>query len=101
MTRFRALLEATLIRLGHVGADPGDDQEAQLRKALLLLIAILILPIALLWAVLYLSFGVWSGSVALLYASISVGSILVYSRTRDFRALLRIQLLAILVSPTL
>jgi len=89
------------MRLADVGAQPGDDEEARLRKALLVLIAILILPVALTWAVLYLAFGAWTGWIALLYAVVSVASIVIFVRTRDFELLLNIQLLAILVSPTL
>src|SRR5437867_2757214 len=101
MTSLRELLTATLDRLAQVGADPRDDDETRLRKALLILIAILILPIAGIWAVLYLAFGAWTGYVAVLYAVISVTSIAVFARTRDFGLLLNIQLLDIAVSPTL
>ena len=53
MTSLRRFLESSLVRLGAVGADPGDDQEMRLRKALLVLIALLILPVSLVWAALY------------------------------------------------
>jgi guanylate cyclase len=90
-----------LDRIGEVGADPVDDHDTRLRKALLVLIAILILPISFLWAGLYLSFGAWSGSVALLYAVISIASIALFARTGNFHLLLRIQLADILLAPTL
>jgi guanylate cyclase len=90
-----------LARLAQVGADAADDEETRLRKALLLLIAVLVLPISLTWAALYLALGVWSGSVALLYFAISVASMALYARTGNFPTFLRIQLLAILLSPTL
>src|SRR5439155_1614303 len=45
----RAAVESLLARLAHVGADPFDDEDARLRKALLVLIAVLVLPIAFLW----------------------------------------------------
>src|SRR5436309_13586352 len=101
MTSLRELLTATLERLAQVGADQGDDVDTRLRKALLVLIAILILPIAGIWAVLYLAFGAWTGYVAVLYAVISVASIAVFARTRDFGLLLNIQPLDIAISPTL
>jgi guanylate cyclase len=97
----RSRLDAVLSRLADVGADPTDDEETRLRKALLVLIAVLILPIAITWAILYLTFGAWSGSVAVLYAAISVTSIAAFARTRDFATLLRVQLAAILLAPTL
>ena len=73
----------------------------RLRKALLVRIAILILPISFLWAGLYIAFGAWSGSVALLYAAISIVSIMIFARNGNFRLLLRIQLTDILLAPTL
>ena len=99
--KVRAAFESLLARLADVGADPADDDETRLRKALLVLIALLILPIAGIWAVLYLAFGAWTGWVAVLYAVISVGSIVLFARTRDFATLLNIQLLAITLAPTL
>ena len=101
MASLRPLLAATLERLAQIGADSRDDVDTRLRKALLILIAILILPIAGIWAVLYLAFGAWTGYVAVLYAFISVASIAVYARTRDFGLLLNIQLLNIALAPTL
>ena len=101
MTSLRRLLDSALARLAEVGAQPGDDEERRLQKALLVLIAILILPIAGIWAVLYLAFGAWTGWVAVLYAVISVASIALFARTRDFGLLLNIQLLDIAMAPTL
>jgi adenylate cyclase len=101
VTSLRGLLDRAVDRLAKVGADPADDHEARLRKALLVLIAVLILPISFLWAGLYLSFGAWSGSLALLYAAISIASIALFVRTGNFPLLLRIQLGDILLAPTL
>jgi guanylate cyclase len=101
VTSLRGLLDRVVDRLAKVGADPADDHETRLRKALLVRIALLILPISFLWAGLYLAFGAWSGSVALLYAAISVVSLALFARSGDFRLLLRIQLWDILLAPTL
>jgi adenylate cyclase len=90
-----------LMRLAELGADASDDEETRLLKALLVLIAVLILPIAGIWAALYLAFGAWTGYVAVLYALISLASIAIFARTRDFGLLLNIQLLAIALAPTL
>lgn len=84
MTTSRRLLDSALVRLAGVGAEPGDDEETRLRKALLVLIAILILPIAGTWAALYLAFGAWTGWFAAVYAAISIGAIVLFTRTRDF-----------------
>ncbi len=101
MTSFRRLLESVLERLAGVAAEPGDDEETRLQKALLVLIALLILPISGIWAVLYLYFDAWTGWLAVVYAIVSVTSILIFTRTRDFDLLLNTQLLAIALAPTL
>lgn len=97
----RPLLDRVLARLAIVGADPADDEDVRLQKALLVLIAVLILPVSFVWAILYVTFGSPWGYVAVVYATISVGSILVFARNHDFELLLRIQLLDILLAPTL
>src|SRR5215207_5299456 len=61
----------------------------------------LILPIALLWGILYLSFGSLVGIVPIVYFLILLGAIVVFSRTRDAAQLLRVNLLDILLAPTL
>jgi len=101
VTTLRGRFDSALARLAEVGADPADDDETRLRKALLVLIAIIILPISGTWAVLYLTFGAWTGYVAVLYAVVSIASILVFARTRNFGLLLNTQLLAIALAPTL
>jgi hypothetical protein len=44
-------------RLRLIGTDPEDDEDLRARKALLVLISVLILPISVLWGALYLAFG--------------------------------------------
>jgi guanylate cyclase len=97
----RRLADATLTRLARVGADARDDEETRLRKALLVLIEVLVLPISLVWGGMYLAFGSPVGYVPLLYFAVSLGSIILFARTRDFGLLLRIQLLDIVLAPTL
>jgi hypothetical protein len=87
--------------LGNIGFDPNDDVETRTRKALLVHLAVLILPISLVWGVLYLALGAPSGVVAFGYMVVSVVSIGLFARTRDFELLLRIQLLDITLAPTL
>ena len=100
MTAIRERLDAVQGRLARVGADPSDDEEMRQRKALLVLVAVLILPISLLWGGLYFALGAPAGLVAFLYFGVSLASIAVFGRTRDFSFLLRTQLLAILLAPT-
>ncbi|MDQ2673978.1 MAG: adenylate/guanylate cyclase domain-containing protein [Chloroflexota bacterium] len=87
--------------LADLGADPNDDTDARRRKALLVYLAVLIWPISLMWGVLYLALGAPAGVVALAYLAVSVISIGLFARTRNFGQLLWIQLLAITLAPTL
>src|SRR5919198_4335197 len=97
----RAAANRVTARLALVGADPHDDEDLRARKALLVLISVLILPVAGLWGALYLAFGSPVGVVPLVYFAVLLGAIAVFSRTRDFPRLLRVGQLAILLAPTL
>ena len=88
-------------RLALVGADPRDDEDLRARKALLVSISVLILPVAALWGALYLALGSPVGVVPLVYFGILLAAIAVFSRTRDFPWLLRVGELAILLAPTI
>ena len=94
-------LDRVNARLALVGADPSDDEDLRARKALLVLISVLILPVAALWGLLYLAFGSPVGLVPLVYFGILLGAIAVFSRTRDFPWLLRVGQVDILLAPTL
>jgi guanylate cyclase len=97
----RAAADRVTARLTLVGADPLDDEDLRARKALLVLISVLILPVAALWGVLYLALGSPVGVVPLVYFGILLGAIAVFSRTHDFRLLLRVGQVDILLAPTL
>ena len=99
--RTRPLADALRARVALIGVDPRDDEDTRASKTLLVLISVLILPIAVLWGVLYLAFGSPVGFVPLVYAVVLLGAIGVFSRTRDFAQLLRVNLLDILFAPTL
>jgi guanylate cyclase len=101
LNRARNYLEAARRRIALVGVDPDDDEDLRSRKALLVMISMMILPIAVLWGALYLGFGSPVGYVPLLYAAVLLGAILVFSRTRDFAMLLRVNQVDILLAPTL
>ena len=90
-----------LARLAAVGADPRDDETTKRSKALLVLISVLILPIAVLWGGLYLIFGSWVGYVPLAYALILLTALVAFARTGNFALLLRVNLIDILLAPTL
>ena len=97
----RAEADRVAARLTLVGADPHDDEDLRARKALLVLISVLILPVAALWGALYLAFGSPVGLVPLAYFVILLGAIAVFSRTGDFPWLLRVGQVDILLAPTL
>src|ERR671932_1464455 len=84
-----------------LGAGPRDDEDLRARKALLVLISVLILPVAAVWGALYLAFGSPVGVVPLVYFAVLLGAIAVFSRTRDFPWLLRVGQVDILLAPTL
>ena len=101
LDRIRAAADRVIARLALVGADPLDDEDLRARKALLVLISVLILPVAALWGALYLAFGSPVGVVPLVYFGVLLGAIAVFSRTRDFPGLLRVGQVDILLAPTL
>ncbi len=86
--------------LSRIGADPEDDQELRHRKSLLVLLAVLILPVSVVWGSVYLAFGSRVGIVPYIYFAISIGSLVLFARTRNLRLLLAIQLLDILLTTT-
>jgi adenylate cyclase len=87
-------------RLARIGADPRDDEDLRQKKALLVMIAVLILPISVVWGSLYLGFGSPAGVIPFVYFAVSLGSLVVFARTRRFHPFLVTQLLDILFSPT-
>jgi adenylate cyclase len=88
-------------RLRLIGADPSDDEDLRARKALLVLISVLILPVAAMWAALYLAFGSPVGWAPVAYFVVLAGAIVVFARTRNFAWLLLVGQVAILLAPTL
>src|SRR5438067_2946785 len=96
-----SVVSTMLAYLARIGADPQDDEDARAGKALLVLISVLILPIALLWAALYLAFGSPVGWVPLGYFAVLLASVVAFSRTRNFGPLLLVGQVAIMLAPTL
>jgi guanylate cyclase len=99
--RIRAPVARLAARVALIGADPRDDEDLRARKALLVLISVLILPVSALWGAFYLAFGSPVGIVPLVYFGVLLGAIIVFSRTCDFRWLLRVSQVAILLAPTM
>ena len=101
MGGIRGAFDAILERVAAIGAHLDDDLDLAARKALLVTIAVIILPTALIWGTLYTALGTPAGLIAYLYLLISLVAIVIFARTRDLRTFLRIELLAILLAPTL
>ena len=93
-----ALLASGAALLARIGADPRDDEELRQKKALLVLLAVLILPVSVVWGSLYLGFGAPVGVVPYVYFVVSLASLVVFARNRRFQLLLVTQLLDILVT---
>ena len=87
--------------LTRIGADPRDDEDLRQKKSLLVLLAILVLPVSIVWGTCYLAFGSAVGIIPFVYFTVSVGSLLVFARTRQFGPFLTTQLLDILLTTTL
>ena len=97
----RSKIDRVTARLALVGADPRDDEDLRARKALLVLISVLILPIAGLWGGLYLAFRSPVGVVPLVYLAVLLAAIIAFSRTGNFARLLRVNQVDILLAPTM
>ena len=71
----KGLIGLVAARLGRVGADPRDHDDLRERKALLVLLAVLILPVSLVWGASYLAFGSRVGVLPYIYFAVSIGSL--------------------------
>jgi guanylate cyclase len=83
-----------------IGADAADDEDLRQKKALLVLLAVLILPVSIVWGTSYLVFGSPVGFIPFVYFAVSAASLVVFARTRSFRPLLIVQLVDVLLTTT-
>ena len=87
-------------RIERIGVDPADSDELRLKKRLLVAIALMVNPAALLWGLILLISGEpIAALVPLLYAGFSSVSILLFAITRTLRFFRSSQLLLILALP--
>ena len=84
-----------------IGADPGDDEDLRQKKSLLVLLAILVLPVSIVWGTCYLAFGSPVGIIPFVYFSVSAASLLIFAKTKRFGPFLTTQLLDILLTTNL
>jgi adenylate cyclase len=83
-----------------IGVDQNDVEDVRQKKALLVLLAVLILPVSVVWGSLYLGFSEPVGVIPFVYFAVSICSLVVFARNRNFHLLLNIQLLDILLTTT-
>jgi adenylate cyclase len=86
--------------LARIGSDAADDEELRQKKSLLVVLAVLVMPVSVVWGSLYLGFGSLVGIVPYVYFAVSLGSLLLFARTRHFQPFLVTQLLDIMVTTT-
>jgi adenylate cyclase len=87
-------------RVLSIGADPGDTADQRFRKRLLVGVALVILPVAILWGCLYWVIGErWVALTPWAYAAGSATSLVVFARTTNFAFLRTAQQVLILVAP--
>jgi len=87
-------------RAANAGALPGDSGEARLRKASLVLSALLITALSFVWVILYFAKGLpLSASIPLAYQVITLASLVAFFRTKRFRIFRASQLFMMLLLP--
>src|SRR6187397_2181380 len=87
--------------LAGIGADPRDDEDLRQKKSLLVLLAILILPVSLVWGTCYLAFDSPVGVIPFVYFVVSLSSLVIFAKTGSFGPFLTTQLLDILLTTTI
>src|SRR4029078_6815441 len=87
--------------LTRIGPDPRDDEDLRQKKSLLVLLAVLVLPVSIIWGTCYLAFGSPIGIIPFVYFAVSIASLLIFAKNRQFGPFLTPQLLDILLTTTL
>jgi hypothetical protein len=81
--RIQAMLQKAFSRVAQIGIDPQDSDEIRLQKTLMVVIALMVIPAAVLWGIAYLFFGEkLAASIPLSYAVMSSLSIFIFGRTK-------------------
>jgi len=88
--------------VAQIGIESEDPDEVRLQKTLLVVIALMIIPAAALWGIIYLFFDeVLAASIPLSYAVISSLSIFIFSHTKRYRFYRFSQLFLLVLLPFL
>ena len=76
-----------LRRVLAIGAEPDDDEDTRLRKALLLVLVLVITPLAVLWGAIYWAVGASdAAAIPWLYVVVSLSSLIFFGMTRSYRS---------------
>src|SRR6266550_852173 len=79
------LMDRLLGLAATIGANPSDSEEMRLRKALLVLLALLISLLAVGWGLIYIIFGdPLGGAIPLSYTVLSLASVVLFTLTRRY-----------------
>jgi adenylate cyclase len=91
--RWRGRLHALLERTAAVAVLPGDPEEVRVRKASLILLVALIVPLSTVWVVTYAVLGLWwSAMIPLGYQVLSAVGLAELLRTKRFQRFLTVEL---------
>jgi adenylate cyclase len=98
--RWRGRLHALLERTAAVAVLPDDPEEVRVRKASLILLVALIVPLSTVWVVTYAVLGRWwSAAIPLGYQVLSVIGLVALLRTKRFQRFLTVELSLMLLLP--
>ncbi|HTE35840.1 MAG TPA: hypothetical protein VK630_04785, partial [Reyranella sp.] len=87
---------------GRVGAEPADSSDTALQKRLMVALSVGLLPLTLLWSVIYLVAGVpFSAAIPAIYTAATPVNTLIFSWTRNLGFYRFTQLLMYLILPWL
>jgi hypothetical protein len=87
--------------LTRIGADPRDDEDLRQKKSLLVLLTVLVLPVSIIWGTCYLAFGSPVGIIPFVYFVVSLGPLLIFTKSKQLGPSLTTQLIDILLTTTL
>ena len=93
-------LPAGIRALAAIGTLPDDEEDERVRKASLVLTALLVAAMAIVWVATYASLGLYlSAAIPLTYQVVTVASLVALARSARFGAFLASQLALLLILP--
>jgi serine phosphatase RsbU (regulator of sigma subunit) len=100
LKKIKDQLDFWIYRLANTGGLPSDDQEFQLRKAVLILLAATCTVLGVIWGQAYIALGLpAAGSIPLGYSTLSAVSLFYFFRSKKYKLFCRGQLALILILP--